>query len=157
MEMPQSCTKPLAISFHDDVFKWKHFPRYWPSVRGIHRSLMNSPHKGQWCRALMFSLICTWISAWVNHREAGDLRRHRTHYEVTLMFAVIGCQCIFSSQWIHMIYLPIFIRVDPLWNNLIHEVLHTTGSVILKVRNLLDTEQLYILHLHKWAYFVWIL
>ena len=23
--------------FHDDVIKWKQFPRYWPFVRGIHR------------------------------------------------------------------------------------------------------------------------
>ena len=33
---------------HDDVIKWKHFPRYWPFVRGIHRPPMNSPDKGQW-------------------------------------------------------------------------------------------------------------
>ena len=33
---------------HDDVIKWKHFPRYWPFVRGIHRSPVISPHKGQW-------------------------------------------------------------------------------------------------------------
>ena len=33
---------------HDDVIKWKHFPRYWPFVRGIQRSPVNSPHKGQW-------------------------------------------------------------------------------------------------------------
>ena len=39
---------------HDDVIKWKHFPRYWPFVRGIHRSPANSPHKGQWRRALIF-------------------------------------------------------------------------------------------------------
>ena len=45
---------------HDDVIKWKHFPRYWPFGRGIHRSPVNSPHKGQWRGALMFSLICTW-------------------------------------------------------------------------------------------------
>ena len=32
---------------HDDVTKWKHFPRYWPFVRGIHRFPVNSPHKGQ--------------------------------------------------------------------------------------------------------------
>ena len=32
---------------HDDVIKWKHFPRYRPFVRGIHRSQVNSPHKGQ--------------------------------------------------------------------------------------------------------------
>ena len=38
---------------HDDVIKWKHFPHYWPFVRGIHRSQVNSPHKSQWRRALM--------------------------------------------------------------------------------------------------------
>ena len=26
---------------HDDVIKWKHFPRYWPFVRGIHRPPVN--------------------------------------------------------------------------------------------------------------------
>ena len=46
---------------HDDVIKWKHFPCYWPFVWGIHRSPGNSPHKGQWRGALMFSLICVWI------------------------------------------------------------------------------------------------
>ena len=43
---------------HDDVIKWKLFPRYWPFVREIHRSPVNSPHKGQWRGALMCSLIC---------------------------------------------------------------------------------------------------
>ena len=71
---------------HDDVIQWKHFPRYWPFVRGIHRSSVNSPNKGQWRRALMLSFICAWINGWVNNREAGDLRRHRTHYDVTLMW-----------------------------------------------------------------------
>ena len=49
------------------------------------RSPVNSPHKGQWCGALMFSLICALINGWVNNREAGDLRRHRAHYEVIVM------------------------------------------------------------------------
>ena len=43
------------IISHDDVIKWKHFPRYWPFVWGIHRWPVNSPHKGQWHGALMFS------------------------------------------------------------------------------------------------------
>ena len=43
---------------------------------------VNSLHKGQWRGALMFSLICAWINDWVNNREAGDLRRHRGHYDV---------------------------------------------------------------------------
>ena len=70
---------------HGDVIKWKHFPRYWPFVRGIHQSPVNSPHKGQWRGALMFSLICVWINGWVNNCEAGDLRRYRAQYDVTLM------------------------------------------------------------------------
>ena len=77
---------------HDDVIKWKHFPRYWPFVRGIQRSPVNSPHKGQWRGALMFSLICVWINGWVNNREAGDLRRHRAHYDVTVRGWNFGSQ-----------------------------------------------------------------
>ena len=63
---------------HNDVIKCKHFPCYWPFVRGIHRSQVNSSHKGQWRRALMFSLICAWINSRVNNHEAGDLRCHCT-------------------------------------------------------------------------------
>ena len=55
--------------WHDDVIKWKHFPRNWPLVWGIHRSPVNSPHKGQWRGALMFSLIYkrlskSWLGWW---------------------------------------------------------------------------------------------
>ena len=70
---------------HDDVIKWKHLPRYWPFVRGIHRSPVNSPHKGQWRGALMFCLICARINAWVNNGETGDMRRHRAHYDVIVI------------------------------------------------------------------------
>ena len=71
-----------AIGTHDDVIKWKHFPRYWSFVRGIHRSPVNSSHKGQRRGALMFSLICAWINAWVHNFEAGGLRRHRANNDV---------------------------------------------------------------------------
>ena len=46
---------------------------------------VNSPHKGQWRRASMFSLTCVWINDWVNNRKAGDLRHYRTHYDVIVM------------------------------------------------------------------------
>ena len=85
--LPSSLTH---IYGHDDVIKWKHFPRYWPFVWGIHRSPVNSPYKGQWRGALMFSLICVWINGWVNNREAGDLRRYRAHYGVIVMRQCIG-------------------------------------------------------------------
>ena len=48
---------------HDDVIKWKHFPRNWPFVRGIHRSPVNSPHKGQWRVALMFSFAINMMTS----------------------------------------------------------------------------------------------
>ena len=69
----------------DDVIKWKNSPRYWPFVRRIQRSPVNSPRKGQWRRALIFSLICAWTNGWANNRDAGDLSRHRAHYNVTVM------------------------------------------------------------------------
>ena len=49
---------------------------------------IGDPHKCQWRGALMFSLICVWISDWANYREAGDLRRYRAHYDVIAMFHV---------------------------------------------------------------------
>ena len=70
---------------HDDVIKWINFLRYWPFVRGLHRSPVNSPHKGQWRGALIFSLIYTWINGWVNNGAAGDLRHYRAHYYVTVI------------------------------------------------------------------------
>ena len=77
--------KEIRESWSSDAIKWKHFLWYWPFARGIHRSPVNSPHKGQWRGALVFSLICAWIHGWVNNREVGDLRRHRAHYDTTVM------------------------------------------------------------------------
>ena len=81
------CVSEVTLKYHDDVTKCKHFSRFWPFVRGIHRSPVNSPNKGQWRGPLMFSLICAWVTAWVNNREAGDLRRHRDHFDVVVMMS----------------------------------------------------------------------
>ena len=86
----------IAQNSHDDVIKWKHFPRYWPFVRWIHRSAVNAPHKGQWHGALMFPLICTRINGWVNNGEAGDMRRYGAHYDVTVMKSCHWACTIFS-------------------------------------------------------------
>ena len=85
----------VAGAFHDDVIKWKHFPRNWPFVREIHRSPMNFPHKGQWRGALMFSLMYACINDWVNNREAGDLRLQHGHYDVIVMPRHSG-----NSDWV---------------------------------------------------------
>ena len=94
-------TRRLFWSSHDDVIKWKHFPRYWTSVRGTHRSPVNSPHKGQWRRALVFSLICAWTNFWVNTRDAGDLRCYRSHNDVTVMIFRVAKQHKMILEWEH--------------------------------------------------------
>ena len=75
------------------------FPRYWPFVRGINRSPVNSPHKDQWCGALMFSWICVCTNGCVNNCEAGNLRHHRAHYDVIVMIIQKHMQ---SVQFRHM-------------------------------------------------------
>ena len=72
------------------------FPRYWPFFRGIHRWPVDSPHG-----ALMFSLICTTTNGWIISRDAGVLRRHCTHYDVTVM-------CFVVIPFLAMISLPSF-------------------------------------------------
>ena len=120
---------------HDDVIKWNHFPRYWPFVWGIHRSRWIPRTKGQWRGALMFSLICTWINDWVNSREAGDMRRHRGHYDVSVMNA----ESIFMS-WCH----DVFVISVSLFISLLIRIWYIKQSVYfggLLVRNALAPER----------------
>ena len=79
-KMPMKYVYRWAITYHCCTW-WRHqietCPRYWPFVRGIHRSSGNSPHKGQWPGtsphkgrwrgALMFTLIYDWLNGWVNN------------------------------------------------------------------------------------------
>ena len=45
----------------------------------------NSPVTGGWRGDLTFSSICARLKGWVNNLEAGDWRRHRAHYGITVM------------------------------------------------------------------------
>ena len=114
------CKMQYTVGSHgtrylDDVIKWKHFPRYWSFVRGIHRSPLNSPHKGQWRGALMFSLIWGWISDWVNNRKAGDLRRHRAHYDVTGNESYAHCSGFVMLCWgIELVDVPHLQNISPM-------------------------------------------
>ena len=78
-----SCTSILLYSW------WRHQMETSSALlvicAGNSPATVKSPLKGQWRGALMFSLIWTWINGWVNNREAGDLRRYRAHYDVSVM------------------------------------------------------------------------
>ena len=68
----------------DDVI-----PRDVIMVREIHQSLIYCPHKGQWRRALMFSLTCARINGRACNRYIGDLRCHHAHYDDIVMIFVM--------------------------------------------------------------------
>ena len=121
---------------HDGVIKWKHFPRYWPFVRGIHRSTVNSPHKWQWRETLIFSLSCAWTNSWANKGDAGDLRRHRAHCDVILIKRVINSnkhkagswKCLFINLFyftnvIEHVYFPWYLMLGTLAGKIIEYVL----------------------------------
>ena len=85
---------------------WRHqvetFSALLALCEGNHRSPVDSPRKGQLRGKLMLPLFfCTWTHIWANNRDTGELRRHRTHYNVT----VISC-------------FPLF-RVEPLEKQLV--------------------------------------
>ena len=88
--------------FHDDVIKWKHLPHYWPFVWGIHQPPVNSPHKGQWHGALMFSLTCSSINGGINNGEAGGLRCHCAHYDIIVMHVTVYW-CIYGPQRVNFV------------------------------------------------------
>ena len=99
-----SCQGKKMNSFPDPTTRLSHIPQctiqnrdlhisvlnaeLW-DMRHVHRGICESPvsplHKAQCRVALMFSLVGTWINGSVNNREAGDLRRHRAQYDVTVM------------------------------------------------------------------------
>ena len=76
------------LELHDDVIKWKHFPRYWPFCGELNSHqwiLLTEASNAEARRASMFSLIDTWTNGWVNNQDASGLRCHRVHYDVTVM------------------------------------------------------------------------
>ena len=77
--VPHEYHAPMMTSSNGNIFR----------VTGhlCGNSPVNSLHKGQWCGALMFSLICVWIKGWENNCEAGDPRRYRAHYDVIAMIS----------------------------------------------------------------------
>ena len=106
--------------YHDDVIKWKHFPRYWPFVRGIHRSPVNSPRKGQRRGAFIFNfdlclnkrlskhLRCWWLetpscSLWRHCNATSSWRHTLGHITTSLWIShndiwIFSLHCFFQCR-----------------------------------------------------------
>ena len=83
----------ITLEMRHELIWWRHQMETFSALLALCAgSPVNSPHKGQWRGALMFSLICAWIIDWINNREAGDLRRHRVHYDVIIMIYWARCR-----------------------------------------------------------------
>ena len=80
---------PIFVSEKRRFTWWRHQVETFSALLALcaENSLVTGefPHKGQWRGALVLSLICAWINGWVNNREAGDLRHHCAHFDVTVM------------------------------------------------------------------------
>ena len=150
-----------CIIYRDDFIKLKHILCYWPLVRGIHRSPANSLHKGQWRRALIFFLICSWTNGWANHQDDCDLRHYRAHYDVTVMYIFVRVALIINQHWfsqchgiVEKFILESFMWMGPsdlyyrrLWNRI--------GVMLCKNRHKLTLlEQLGLFH-GPWCHIIW--
>ena len=121
----ETCVHSLAISkslccCNSRLSWWRHqmetFSALLAICAGNSPVPVNSPHKGQWCGALMFSLICARINEWVNNREAGDLIRHRGHYDVNVMYGNKLPWCLQNNVFCTVFvpcYLILFSFYDP--------------------------------------------
>ena len=89
-EIKHACIQPFyMMSSNGNIFR----------VTGpLWRESTGSPRKGQWHWALLFSLIYARTNGWANSRDAGDLRRHRAHYDVTAMTYAESKQ-VMSPMW----------------------------------------------------------
>ena len=107
---------------HDDVTKWKHFPRFY--------------------------FICSWINGWVNNREAGDLRRHRAHYDVIVIKrAVLAGKPLHGGPYITFDWISLWMKNSScrcIYNSIRRKMPFSAG---------VDTEELWSLktlkHLHE--------
>ena len=107
MESPITDMKKCAAYGIYHIYQVRSFIK--PNIY-YHQSPVDSPHRGQWGGALMFSSICAWTIAcisyrlfcsrqgwpyrtngWAIIRGASDLRGHHTTYDVTVMTTLIVC------------------------------------------------------------------
>ena len=84
--------------WHDDVIKWKHFPRYWPFMRGTTGHRWIPLTKASDAELWFFSVICTWTNDSANNRDTDDLKRHCAHYDVTVMETLVTITSIIMLQ-----------------------------------------------------------
>ena len=95
---PVPCRVVKSLQF---IWIWRHLT-WWRHQMETFSALLalcegNSPMTGEFpwqrpvTRGFDISLIHAWTNNWVNTRDAGHLRRHRAHYDITVIYLQITC------------------------------------------------------------------
>ena len=115
---------------HDDVIKRKYFPCYWPFMRGIHRSPVNSPHEGQWRGALMLSLICAWTAGQMkpSWRQWFETQLCSSWRDCNVCLCGVLKSCGFASRFFKNIFSSLLYDANVVFN-----ALHLSSETILQV------------------------
>ena len=87
-------------------------------------SPVNSPHKGHWRGALMFSLICALKTVEWTIVRLGDLRRHRVHYHVIVMVQEISKFIVPKASW-RLVGSELQSKKKPKWYKMIFKTFKT--------------------------------
>ena len=95
------------------------------TVWGIHRSPVNSPHKGQWRGYLIF-FICAWTNSWANNGDSEDLRHHRAHYGVTVMGFCLNFGVWLVPYLTHIVYFVLSHYTDVIMSSIASQITSLT-------------------------------
>ena len=92
-------TPSRSLWRHCNVWGLSERLSYWELIENISRKFT---YNGQWCRVAMFSLIYTWTNGWLNNRDAGDLRCHHAHYDITVCMGIEWEIELLGVDWEHL-------------------------------------------------------
>ena len=136
MDVPLNYNGRHNICGNSNRKMWLKLSGHHDDVRGIHRSLVNSPHQGQWRGVLLFSSICAWTNNWINNQGVGDLRGHRAHHDVTAMLPDI-----ISDNGFHWIVSETLWQLKWQAHNRNSMTMHMTSQIMfIKIRIDLNTK-----------------
>ena len=83
-----------------------------------------------------FDIFLTWINSWVNNREAGNLRRHRAHYDVTVMKLLTqSAPTVPVKKWLVAYHNTISLQFTVKWN-----LCHATRYNSVVIREYLEID-----------------
>ena len=96
-------------------------PLWWETTG--HRRIPLTKVSGMelWC----FFFICAWTNGWENRRDAGDLRRHHIHYDVSVMFSKKSTKEFTAANY-HWLSLKVNVNQTQ-WDAIVTNQIHSKG------------------------------